>query len=157
MPFYYPNFQNDMWRIFGLVFFNDVNHFINLENKSFKQDEIVNFLIDKGIAIYDAAVEIERGNNDASDANLEILERVNLAEILSQIPDCKTIVSTGGKSAEVISEILGIKRPEIGDYVETEFCNSVLKFYRMPSSSRAYPMKVDKKAEIYSKVLKEDY
>ena len=23
MDFYYPNFQNDMWRIFGLVFFDD--------------------------------------------------------------------------------------------------------------------------------------
>lgn len=23
MDFYYPNFQNDMWRIFGLVFFAD--------------------------------------------------------------------------------------------------------------------------------------
>ncbi len=25
--FYYPNFQNDMWRIFGLVFFDDKEHF----------------------------------------------------------------------------------------------------------------------------------
>ena len=118
------------------------------------QQQIVDFLIDKGIAIYDTAVEIERGKNDASDANLNILERVNLAEILSQIPDCTTIVSTGGKSAEVVSEILGVKSPEIGDFVEKEFCNRVIKFYRMPSSSRAYPMKVDKKAEIYSVVFK---
>ena len=27
MDFYYPNLQNDMWRIIGLVFFNDKNHF----------------------------------------------------------------------------------------------------------------------------------
>lgn len=153
MPFYYPNFQNDMWRIFGIVFFNDINHFIDVNQKCFKQQQIVDFLTDKGIAIYDTAVEIERGNNDASDANLDILERVNLNEILSQIPDCKVIVSTGGKSAEVVSEILGVKSPEIGSFVETEFCNRKIRFYRMPSSSRAYPMKVDKKAEIYS-VLK---
>ena len=107
MPFYYPNFQNDMWRIFGIVFFNDINHFIDVNQKCFKQQQIVDFLTDKGIAIYDTAVEIERGNNDASDANLDILERVDLAESLSQIPDCKVIVSTGGKSAEVVSEILG--------------------------------------------------
>ncbi|MBO4771033.1 MAG: uracil-DNA glycosylase family protein, partial [Bacteroidales bacterium] len=88
--------------------------------------------------------------NDASDANLEILEQVNLEEILSQIPDCKAIVSTGGKSADVVADILGVKKPEIGDFVEKEFCNRVIKFYRMPSSSRAYPMKVGKKAEIYS-------
>ena len=142
-----------MWRIFGIVFFNDLNHFIDLSQKCFKQQQIVDFLTDNGIAIYDTAVLVERGNNDASDANLDILERVNLEEILSQIPDCKAIVSTGGKSAEVVAEILGVKSPEIGSFVETEFCNRKIRFYRMPSSSRAYPMKVDKKAEIYS-VLK---
>ncbi len=149
MPFSYPNFQNDMWRIFGLVFFNDINHFIDTDKKTFKQDEIVDFLTDNGIALYDTAVEINRANNDASDANLDILERVNLAEILAQIPDCKTIVSTGGKSADVVADILDVKKPEIGDFAETEFCNREIKFYRMPSSSRAYPMKVGKKAELY--------
>ena len=47
MPFYYPNFQNDMWRIFGIVFFNDINHFIDLNQKCFKQQQIVDFLTDK--------------------------------------------------------------------------------------------------------------
>ena len=28
MPFYYPNFQNDMWRIMGLLFFGNKDHFI---------------------------------------------------------------------------------------------------------------------------------
>lgn len=27
MSFHYPNFQNDMWRVYGLVFFNDKEHF----------------------------------------------------------------------------------------------------------------------------------
>lgn len=27
MRFYYPNFQNDMWRIFGWLFFADKHHF----------------------------------------------------------------------------------------------------------------------------------
>ena len=27
MQFHYPNFQNDMWRIYGLVFFNDAAYF----------------------------------------------------------------------------------------------------------------------------------
>ena len=26
MEFYYPNWNNDMWRIVGLLFFNDKNH-----------------------------------------------------------------------------------------------------------------------------------
>ena len=28
MDFFYPNFQNDMWRIMGLCFFNDKEYFI---------------------------------------------------------------------------------------------------------------------------------
>ena len=27
MPFYYPNWINDFWRILGLIFFEDKNHF----------------------------------------------------------------------------------------------------------------------------------
>lgn len=27
MQFHYPNFQNDMWRVYGLVFFGDAAHF----------------------------------------------------------------------------------------------------------------------------------
>ena len=30
MDFYYPNFQNDMWKIFGLCFFQDKNYFLNI-------------------------------------------------------------------------------------------------------------------------------
>lgn len=33
MDFYYPNFQNDMWRIFGLVFFDDKEHFLTADKK----------------------------------------------------------------------------------------------------------------------------
>ena len=153
MPFYYPNFQNDMWRIMGIVFYDDPLHFIDVEKKTFKQDEIIDFLTVKGIAIYDSAVEIERGNNDASDANLQVIERINLPEILAQIPDCKTIITTGGKSAEIVADILGIKTPMVGEYAETEFAGRNIRLYRMPSSSRAYPMKIEVKARAYE-VLK---
>ncbi|MBO4771920.1 MAG: uracil-DNA glycosylase family protein [Bacteroidales bacterium] len=152
MPFYYPNFQNDMWRIFGIVFFNDLNHFIDVEKKCFKQDEIIDFLTTNGIAIYDSAVEIERGNNDASDANLQVIERINLSEILAQIPDCKAIVSTGGKSAEIVADILGVKTPAVGEFVETIFSGRPIRLYRMPSTSRAFPLKIEVKARAYEAV-----
>ena len=29
MEWYYPNFQNDMWRIFGYLFFGDKMHFVD--------------------------------------------------------------------------------------------------------------------------------
>ncbi len=28
MEFFYPNWINDMWRIWGLIFFNDKEHFV---------------------------------------------------------------------------------------------------------------------------------
>ena len=31
MDFFYPNFINDMWRIFGLLFFDDKDHFVDTE------------------------------------------------------------------------------------------------------------------------------
>ena len=47
---YYPNFQNDMWRIFGYLFFADKMHFVDVENKTFRLDLIKSFLAEKGIA-----------------------------------------------------------------------------------------------------------
>ncbi len=152
MPFYYPNFQNDMWRVMGIVFYDDPSHFIDVNKKTFRQDEIVDFLTVKGIAIYDSAVEIERGNNDASDANLQVIERVNLSEILAQIPDCKAIVATGGKSAEIVADILGVKTPAVGVFVEANCCGQLIRLYRMPSTSRAFPMKIDVKARAYEAI-----
>lgn len=34
MDFFYPNYTNDMWRIFGLIFFDDKNHFVDIEKKN---------------------------------------------------------------------------------------------------------------------------
>lgn len=141
-----------MWRIMGAVFFNNPLHFVDVGKKTFRQDLIVEFLTDQGIAIYDSAVKIERGNNDASDANLQVIERISLHEILAQIPECKCIVTTGGKSAEIVSDILGVKTPSVGQFVDAECRGRKIKLCRMPSSSRAYPMKLDVKAQAYEMI-----
>ena len=31
MNFYYPNYQNDMWRIFGLIFFQNKDYFLDIQ------------------------------------------------------------------------------------------------------------------------------
>ena len=36
MKFYYPNFINDMWRIFGLLFFQDKDYFVDAAHKCFR-------------------------------------------------------------------------------------------------------------------------
>ena len=58
MEFYYPNFTNDMWRIFGICFFGDKEHFIAKGQKRFDLDMIVPFLTSHGIAMYDTAVNM---------------------------------------------------------------------------------------------------
>lgn len=53
MRFYYPNFTNDMWRIFGLCFFNDKLRFVDTTAKSFCLEPIKAFLTTCGIGLYD--------------------------------------------------------------------------------------------------------
>lgn len=154
MNFYYPNFQNDMWRIFGLVFFNDKNHFVSEHGKSFKEEDIRLFLNAKGIALYDTATEIIRQKGNASDQFLEIVKPLDPADILSRIPTCETIVTTGQKATETLLHIVGItKTPALCGYVDADYKNRRLRCYRMPSSSRAYPRSLTDKAEDYRKMF----
>lgn len=60
MPWYYPNFQNDMWRIFGIIYFQDKFHFVDVEKKTYRLDAIKEFLREKGVAIYDTAQQVIR-------------------------------------------------------------------------------------------------
>ena len=55
MDFFYPNWSNDMWRIFGLVFFNQKDYFVVPDKKAFDKERIIEFLKEKGIALYDTA------------------------------------------------------------------------------------------------------
>ena len=151
MDFYYPNIQNDMWRIMGLIFYNDKDYFVEQNGKKFKfcYDKVVKFCTEKHIAIFDAASAVKRLMDNASDAHLEIVEQTDIHVLLHKIPKCRTIVSTGGKSAETIAVQLGFKVPQVGGYTDFTHNGKEYRFYRMPSSSRAFPMKLEKKAEAY--------
>ena len=82
MDFFYPNYTNDMWRIFGLIFFDDKNHFVDIEKKKFRKDNIEQFLREKAIAVSDTVAVANRLNGNASDLTLEVVEPLNLAGIL---------------------------------------------------------------------------
>ncbi|MDR0697894.1 MAG: uracil-DNA glycosylase family protein, partial [Tannerella sp.] len=154
MQFYYPNFQNDMWRIFGIVFFNDKNHFISDSTKSFDEKRIKQFLTLKGIALYDTAIEIIRQKGNASDQFLKIIQPIDLQHILTQIPDCRNIVTTGQKATETLLNLLGIKQtPPLCGSVDAIFIGRKLRCWRMPSSSRAYPKTLPDKAEDYRQMF----
>ena len=152
MQFYYPNFQNDMWRIMGICFFNDKNHFLDLANKNFFQQQIEDFLNEKGIAIFDAACEVIRLKGNASDQFLQVVRATDLSVLLKQIPECHSIMTTGDKATDTLMTNFpkDSVKPQFNQPSQVDFLNRSLNLYRLPSSSRAYPLALEKKAEIYA-------
>ena len=153
MPFYYPNFQNDMWRIMGIIFFGDKEHFIVKGEKRFDQPRIEAFLREKGIAMYDTATRIVRTKNTASDKDLDIIEETDVKAMLDSMPECNIIITAGQLATTTLCRRFNVKEPKVGDYAEVEYKGRNVRIYRMPSSSRAYPMKPERKAEQYAKAL----
>lgn len=156
MDFYYPNYQNDMWRIFGYLFFRDRNYFIDIANKNFYEAKIKAFLVEQEIAIFDTATEVKRLTGNASDKFLEIVTPTDLKWLLKQIPECHSIVTTGDKATDTLMLSLPeqTQKPKIGQSVTSEFLGRSFDLYRMPSSSRAYPLVLEKKAEYYQELFK---
>ena len=155
MDFFYPNLQNDMWRIFGLLFFNDKEHFLLPGKKAFNKDYLVEFLIEKGIALYDTATAVSRLQDNASDKYLEVIEPTDIRLLLKQLPNCKAIVTTGQKATDIIRSQIEVNEPTVGLNCPFEFEDRTLQLYRMPSSSRAYPLALEKKASVYRLMLNE--
>jgi G:T/U-mismatch repair DNA glycosylase len=158
MEFYYPNFQNDMWRIFGLVFFDDKNHFVDEAGKTFKKETIIDFLIERHIAIYDMAEEVIRHKDNASDKYLEIVRPLDITGVIQRLPGLRNIVATGQKSMDTLVGQLHVANievdcPKVGEYVSFSLYNRNICIYRMPSSSRAYPLSLAKKADVYRKMF----
>ncbi|MDR2232435.1 MAG: uracil-DNA glycosylase family protein [Tannerella sp.] len=156
MPFFYPNFQNDMWRIFGVAFFGDSDHFLTDDRKSFREAEIRSFLTEKGIALWDTAMEVRRQKGNASDKFLEIIRPIDLSAVLAQIPDCHAIAVTGQKAMDTLASIVNIQEPAVGSFEETVYGERRLRIYRMPSSSRAYPKPLTEKAAVYRWMFEEE-
>lgn len=154
MAWYYPNFQNDMWRIFGHVFFGDKLHFVDQEHKTFHLEALKTFLAETGVAIFDTGLRIRRTKNNASDKDLEIVEQADIDGLLRQLPQCKGVLAAGQLATQVFMQHFGIKQmPKMGCFSEFTFEGRTLRLYRVPSSSRAYPMAVEKKATFYQKMF----
>ena len=156
MDFYYPNFINDHWRIEGQVFFGDRNHFVDLEQKRFKLEEIVAFCLSKGIAFFDTSTAIRRLKDNASDKFLEVVVPTDIPTLLARLPHLRAIVTTGEKATETICASLQIpEMPKVNTFVPIPTLQGVRPFvsglvlYRLPSSSRAYPLAFDKKVAAY--------
>ena len=159
MDFYYPNFINDHWRIEGQTFFGDKNHFVDLKNKRFKIDEIVAFCQEKGLAFFDTSTAIRRLQGNASDKFLEVVEPTDIRALISQLPHLRAIVTTGEKATETICTYFGIHEiPKVNTSVSVSSIihhPSSISLWRLPSSSRAYPLSFDKKVEAYRQMFKQ--
>lgn len=155
MDFYYPNFQNDMWRILGLVFFGDKNHFLLSDGKAFNEEGIRFFLSERGIALSDTGREVIRLKGNASDKFLEIIKPIDMEVALRQLPCCKSIVTTGQKATDTLLTLIDVTEPKMGAYSEFVYLGRSMRFYRMPSSSRAYPKPIEEKAEIYRQMFRD--
>lgn len=156
MEFHYPNFQNDMWRVYGLIFFNDKDHFRKGEEKAFDPEKIKAFLDQKGIASCPTVYKAIREHGNASDAFLEVVEPVNLKEVLGQVPDVAYICTTGGKATEILLGLLPekVKLPKTNETINFVYDGRQLSLTRLPSTSRAYPLSLVKKAEAYKNFFK---
>ena len=158
IDFFYPNFINDHWRIEGEVFFSDRNHFVDLDAKRFKINEIVSFCQEKGIAFFDTSTAIRRLKDNASDKFLKVVEPTDIPALISKLPHLRAIVTTGEKATDTICASLNIpEAPKVNTFVSIpKFHNrdtELLILYRLPSSSRAYPLAFAKKVEAYRKMF----
>lgn len=103
----------------------------------------------KGIALFDTASAIRRLQDNASDKFLEVVQPTDIPALLHRIPQCKAIVTTGEKATDTLCTQFSIDKPKVGDFTEFLFENHPMRLYRMPSSSRAYPLALEKKAAAY--------
>jgi len=165
MSFHYPNFYNDMWRIYGRVFFNDADYFRVGDEKRFDPERIRAFMFERGIASCPTVVQAIRETGNASDKNLTVVTTVDLNNILPQVPKVKTLFTTGGKATEVLLNLLDVPPPKSrypktnqsmdypyqlhNDQSKAENKDKDLTLYRLPSTSRAYPLALNKKVDAY--------
>ena len=153
MEFYYPNFINDFWRIIGIIFFDDKDWFVDAYAKRFKLQEIKEFCSEKGIAMFDTAVAVRRLKDNASDKFLEVVEATDIPALLRRIPDCLAVVVTGEKASATLCGTFGTEPPAVGEYSSFTFEGRPMRLYRMPSTSRAYPRPIQKKADVYRRLF----
>ena len=163
IDFYYPNFINDHWRIEGEVFFGDRHHFVDEKAKRFNIEEIVAFCQEKGIAFFDTSTAIRRLQDNASDKFLEVVEPTDIPALVARLPHLKVVVTTGEKATDTICTSLQISTmPKVNTFVPIPGMynqdGQQMILYRLPSSSRAYPLAFNKKVEAYKRMFKQiDY
>lgn len=165
MRFYYPNRANDFWRIMCLLFLGDPLALYDKEQRAFRVEALQRLLIDHHIAIAPTTTKIRRLKGNASDKHLEIVEMIDLPHLLHTLPHCQAIGTTGEKAASVIAQLTDTPLPKIGEpltlpasYMEEHHLSGIttsdFQIWRLPSTSRAYPLPIAQKAEYYATLFR---
>ncbi|MDE6682546.1 MAG: uracil-DNA glycosylase family protein [Muribaculaceae bacterium] len=157
MDFYYPNRTNDFWKIMGLIFLGNKDALLLPGQKDYNLEAIVELMTEKKIALNDTVRKARRLKGNASDKFLDIVEPVPLFDLLKEMPECHAVATTGEKAASVVADITSTPIPAMGARVVTNNITDgeALYIYRMPSTSRAYPLQLEKKAEYYRTMFRE--
>ncbi|MDE6217763.1 MAG: uracil-DNA glycosylase family protein [Muribaculaceae bacterium] len=150
MNFYYPNKTNDFWKIMGIIFHSDPNALYDPESGRYNLEKIKALLDANHIALHDTGHIVRRLKGNASDKFLEIVEPTDIRKLLDRMPECNTIATTGEKAARVVADLTGTDVPAMGRMVTSP---DGLRIWRMPSTSRAYPLKAELKAAHYAEMF----
>ncbi len=147
MDFYYPNRTNDFWFMMGLIFLGSKDALLDHHNGKFDLDAIKSLLDKTGIALHDTGRRVRRLKGNASDKYLEIIEPVPLFSLLDEMPSCRAVATTGEKAAGVVAKLTSTSIPKMGENI---IAADGLSIWRMPSTSRAYPLRLELKADYYA-------
>ena len=161
MEFYYPNRTNDFWKICGLLFLGDKDALLSDDRKTYDIDKIRSLMTEKRIALNDTVRKARRLKGNASDKFLEVIEPVPLFGLLSEMPGCHAVATTGEKAAGIVAALTGTDIPRMGEMTlaavpppDASESPGQLEIWRMPSTSRAYPLAVELKAEYYATLFR---
>ena len=82
----------------------------------------------------------------------------DIPALLVRIPECHALVTTGEKASTIVAATFGCEIPPIGNQIELNINRpgrtaGTICFWRMPSTSRAYPLPLEKKADAYRQLF----
>lgn len=154
MEFHYPNANNHMWQMFGLIYFDNPLQLFDQVDKKPVKEKAVAFLEETKIAHGSTTYEIIRTEGTAADSNLKVVTEYDVEALLQQLPHCNVVITTGGLAADIFAAQTHSNKLKIGEYVELECAGRTIRHYRLPSTSGVnthYTLK--EKAEAYKEVF----
>ena len=96
---------------------------------------------------------VRRRNGCAWSKCFDVVEATDWRAMLRRMPQCRAVVTTGQKATDLFTASAMIAEPRMGDCTAFDFEGRTVRFYRMPSSSRAYPLALPRKAEVYASLF----